>query len=68
MRAVIMALLIAAIVCQAPTTAVNTLDNCLKQVKASMHEAAVATQLGLSKNFLDMAKDLLETGADATQS
>jgi hypothetical protein len=43
MRVVIMALLIAGIVCQAPTTAVNTLDNCLKQVKASMHEAAVAT-------------------------
>jgi hypothetical protein len=43
MRVVIMALLIAGIVCQALTTTVNTLDNCLKQVKASMHEAAVAT-------------------------
>jgi hypothetical protein len=68
MRVAIIALLITAIVCQAPTPAVNTLDTCLRQVKASMHEAAVATQFGLSKNYLDMAKDLLETGADAIQS
>jgi hypothetical protein len=68
MRVAVIALLITAIVCQAPTPAVNTLDTCLKQVKASIHEAAKAAQLGLSKNFLDMAKDLLETGADAIQS
>jgi hypothetical protein len=70
MRVAIIALLITAIVCQAPTPtpAVNTLDTCLRQVKASMHEASVATQFGLSKNYLDMAKDLLETGADAIQS
>jgi hypothetical protein len=68
MRVAIIALLITAIVCQAPIPAVNTLDTCLRQVKASMHEASVATQFGLSKNYLDMAKDLLETGADAIQS
>jgi hypothetical protein len=68
MKIAIIALLITAIVCQAPTPAVNTLDTCLKQVKSSMHEAAVATQLGLAKNWLDMAKDALETGADAIQS
>lgn len=68
MKIAIIALLITAIICQAPTPAVNTLDTCLKQVKASMHEVAVATQLGLGKNFLDMAKDLLESGADAIQS
>ena len=68
MKIAIIALLITAIVCQAPTPAVNSLDTCLRQVKASMHEAAVATQVGLTKNYLDMAKDLLETGADAIQS
>ena len=68
MKIAIIALLITAIVCQAPTPAVNSLDTCLRQVKASMHEAAVATQVGLTKNYLDMAKHFLETGADAIQS
>ena len=68
MKIAIIALLITAIVCQAPTPAVNTLDTCLRQVKLTIHEDQAATQLGLAKNWLDLVKGSLESGADAIQS
>merc|ERR1712110_26134 len=46
----------------------NALDTCLKNIKTEAHENLQALNFGLNKNWLDMAKHILTSGADAIES
>jgi len=62
------AIFIFAILGFALTATNNSLDTCLKGIKETTHETFQATSSGLTKNWLDMAKQILESGADAIQN
>jgi hypothetical protein len=68
MRLSIVSLLIITIACGALGATQNDFDVCLKSVKSSIHQAMVTAENGLTKNWLDMVKGALETGADAMQN
>merc|ERR1712151_1172275 len=46
----------------------NALDACLKNIRTEAHENLQAVNFGLNKNWLDMAKHILTSGADAIES
>merc|ERR1712228_219941 len=46
----------------------NSLDVCLKDIKAEAHQNLQALSFGLKKNWLEMAQQILASGADAIQS
>ena len=46
----------------------NQLDTCLKAVKTKTQETLQPVEFGLQKNWIDVAKNLFEAGADVIQS
>ena len=68
MKVFVLFLALFAITMQQAPAAVNRLDTCLRTVKATTDLTLRAAQYGLTKNFLDMAKLFLESGADRIQS
>ena len=67
MRVAIIFLLAATIFAQAPVS-VNVFDTCLRDLKVALHQSISSAEYGLQKNYLDMAKLLLESGADFIQT
>merc|ERR1740139_1486991 len=66
MKYFILALLLVSIVsCKGDA---KLMETCLRDVKESMDFGLEGTQKGLTKNWLDMAKNLMEAGAETMQT
>ena len=68
MRVLFVLVAIVAISAVRSQNTVNHLDTCLTNIKVTTHAAMTGLEDGLQRSWLDMAKWLMTTGADAVQN